>query len=197
MSESAPSSTPATPLASTTRLSCLQLFITFTQLGLSGFGGVLPWAHQLLVEKRRWLSNEEFVALVATGQILPGPNIFNMSIIFGQQHQGWRGSLAATGGLMLFPLIIVLVLGELYIRYGAVPQVGAAIHGMGAVSAGLIVATAYKMSRALPAPSLAIWRPWLLVVVTFIGVGLLRYPLFWVLLALAPLSVGLVKRGVA
>ena len=66
--------------------SLADLFLAFTSLALHGFGGVLPWAQRTLVEQRRWLSREEFLELLAFGQLLPGPNIINLGIIVGHRH---------------------------------------------------------------------------------------------------------------
>src|SRR3954462_1042420 len=90
------------------------LFVGFLKVGLSGFGGVLPFARRMLVEERRWLSEEEFTGVLSLSQVLPGPNIVNVSVIVGRKFQGWIGSILATVGLMLMPLVIVLSLAALY-----------------------------------------------------------------------------------
>ena len=90
------------------------LFIAFTQLALQGFGGVLPVAQRDLVEKRRWLSREQFVETLSVGQVLPGPNIVNMSLMIGDRFFGLRGAFASLAGLMVVPLLIVLALAALY-----------------------------------------------------------------------------------
>ena len=69
----------------------LELFIAFSQLALSGFGGVLPWAHRALVERRGWLTQREFVETLALGQLLPGPNIGNMAVMIGYRFAGYAG----------------------------------------------------------------------------------------------------------
>ena len=60
-------------------LTPLQLFISFSKIGMSGFGGVLPWARRTLVEKDQILTSEEFSAILGICQIVPGPNIVNLA----------------------------------------------------------------------------------------------------------------------
>ena len=165
--------------------SLADLFLAFTSLALHGFGGVLPWAQHTLVEQRRWLSREEFLELLAFGQLLPGPNIINLGIIVGHRYFGWRGSVAAVTGLVLCPAILVLAAGMVYSQYVAIPAVQKALSGMAAVAAGLIIAMALKLAWAQRKR----W-PWLAFgVAGFIGLGLLRWPLFQVLVLTVPVAV--------
>src|ERR1700692_4618911 len=86
----------------------LQLFNGFLTLGLTGFGGVLPMSHRMLVEKRRWLSDAEFTDLLGLCQFLPGVNIINLSRAVGLQFRGIRGALAAIVGLIAGPSLILI-----------------------------------------------------------------------------------------
>jgi chromate transporter len=176
----APAPQPASPA---------QLFRVFSGLALRGFGGVLPWAQRVLVEERRWLTRDQFVELLAFGQLLPGPNICNLAIMAGDRWFGWRGALAALGGLLAGPTAIVLALAALYAGFAEEPAVRRALAGMAAVAAGLIAATALKLA-ATQAPR------WLAVgLLAFVGVGLLRWPLAWVVAALGPPAVALAWAG--
>jgi chromate transporter len=161
------------------------LFCGFLEIAVSGFGGVMPWARRVLVEKRRWLSPDEFTDLLSLCQFLPGPNIVNMSIAVGARFCGGPGAVVAFLGLMGAPVLIVLALGMLYGAYGHVPRVQSVIHGISAVASGLLVATGIKM---LVAPRL---RSWMLAfgVLMFMAVAIARLPLVLALLALAPLSI--------
>src|SRR4029077_687389 len=125
------------------------LFIAFTLLALQGFGGVLAVAQRVLCEQRHWLTKEEFLEVLAVGQVLPGPNICNVALMVGDRFFGWRGAFAALAGMMTVPLVIVLVVSAVYVEYATHPAVAGALKGMGAVSAGLIVGTALKLSSAL------------------------------------------------
>ena len=168
----------------------LDLFLAFSQLALSGFGGVLPWAHRTLVENKRWLTQREFVETLALGQLLPGPNIGNMAVMIGYRFAGYAGAAAAIGGLVSGPFLIMLVLGLLYRSYGALPLVQHALSGMSAVAAGLVLATGMKMTGSLKRR----WRPWLFTVLAIAGVGVLRWPLLAVVGALAPCAIAAAWR---
>ena len=168
------------------------LFFAFNRLALRGFGGVLPWAQRTLVEEERWLSNREFVEMLALAQVLPGPNVGNLALMIGDRFFGLRGALAAITGMFAAPMAIVLALAMLYSGFSDQPTVAAALRGMGAVSAGLIVGTAVKLLRASPPDRVG----WAMLAATFATVGLLRWPLVWVMLGLGTLSVWLAWRRV-
>ena len=168
----------------------LELFLAFNRLALRGFGGVLPWAQRTLVEEERWLTNHEFVELLALAQVLPGPNIGNLALMIGDRFFGLRGALTALAGMFAAPLAIVLALAILYSGFAGQPQVAAALRGMGAVSAGLIAAMALKVVQARAPDRIG----WLMLAATFVLVGLLRWPLVWVMLGLGSLSVLLAWR---
>lgn len=168
------------------------LFFAFLGIAISGFGGVLPFARRMLVERRGWLTPDEFNETLSLCQSLPGPNIVNLSIATGQRFGGARGAVAAVSGLVLAPMLIVIVLGALYSRFGGVEQLQGAVTGLGAAAAGLVVATAAKMAEPLLRSRLLSAGPF--IVLAFVGVGVMRWPLPWVLLALAPISVAVVWR---
>ena len=94
-----------------------ELFTAFNRLALQGFGGVLAVAQAELVDRLGWLTREEFVELLSVGQVLPGPNIVNMSLMIGDRFFGLRGAFAALAGLLALPLVIVLALAVLYGRW--------------------------------------------------------------------------------
>jgi len=161
-----------------------ELFVAFTWLALQGFGGVLAVAQRELVERLRWLSKEQFVELLSLSQVLPGPNVINLSLMLGDRHFGWRGALAAAAGMLAVPLLIVLVLAALYVQFSAVPQVAGALRGMGAVAAGLILATALKLAPTLKRNPMGPWPSSAIVAAGALAIGWLRWPLVWVVLAL-------------
>ncbi len=170
------------------------LFLAFNRLALQGFGGVLPVAHRELVERLRWLSPQQFVELLTLGQVLPGPNIINMAIVIGDRFFGWRGALAACGGLLLVPLFIVLGLAIAYQQQAAHPAVAGALRGMGAVAAGLIIATGVKLARTLRGNPLGLPTSVAIGLGTFALVGGLRWPMVWVVLGLGSLGMALAWR---
>jgi chromate transporter len=160
------------------------LFVTFTLLALQGFGGVLAVAQRVLCEQKRWLTREQFVEILAVGQVLPGPNICNVSLMVGDRFFGWRGAFAALAGMLAVPAVLVLLLTAAYAEFAYLPAVTGALKGMGAVSAGLISGTALKLIGALRTNPMGTPVCTLLGVATFVAVALLRWPLVWVLLGL-------------
>lgn len=170
------------------------LFRVFTRTALQGFGGVLPIAQRELVERERWMTREDFVETLALAQVLPGPNIVNLGLMFGDRHFGLRGALAAAGGLLLLPLLVVLVLTVVYAGLSHHPPVAGALRGMGAVAAGLVIATAIKLLPALRSSPMGVTLAASLAGATALMVGWWRWPLVWVLLGLGALSVTLAWR---
>lgn len=160
------------------------LFVTFTRMALQGFGGVLPIAQRVLCEQKRWLSKEQFVEILALGQVLPGPNVCNVALMVGDRFFGWRGAFSALAGMMTVPLVIVLILTALYAEFASNPMVAGALKGMGAVSAGLIIGSALKLIPTLQRNPMGLPVCALIAIVTFGLIALLRWPLVWVLLGL-------------
>jgi chromate transporter len=167
------------------QVSALTLFLTFSRITLSGFGGVMFWARRGLVERQRWLTEREFVDLLTLAQLLPGPNVLNLTVMVGYRFGGWTGAAAAVAGFLGWPCLVVIGMGVLYQNYGALPQIRQALAGMSIVAAGLLLATVIKLVLVLPRR----WRPWLFGMLAFAGVGVLRWPLLWVIGALAPFAV--------
>ncbi|MFB9245578.1 chromate transporter [Massilia antarctica] len=161
--------------------SLTDLFVSFTLLALQGFGGVLAVVQREIVERKQWLTYEEFLEDWAVAQILPGPNVVNLSMMIGGRYFGLAGALSALAGMLALPLVLVLLLALLHARFIDHPGVSGALRGMAAVSAGMIGATGLKLSLALsrnPMPRL--WC-WILCVAGFVLVALLRVPLLYVL----------------
>ena len=175
---------PRVPVAQL-RLSPSQLFTLFLRITLSGFGGTMFWARLTLVEKRKLLTEKEFVEMLSVGQILPGANMVNLTAMFSYRTGGLRGLVAAMTGFLAPPFIIVVTLGFLYQHFGELPIVQRALAGMSAVAAGLIFANAIKLSSALPRRAL----PWLFSLLAFGSMGVLRMPLVVVLGVLGPVAV--------
>lgn len=165
-----------------------ELFRVFNRMALQGFGGVLPIAHRELVERQRWLRPQEFIALLSLSQVLPGPNIINLALIFGDRHFGWRGAAAAAGGLLTLPTLIVLVLATLYQQVASHPLASGALRGMGVVAAGLVISTAMKLRTTLAANPLGRPACYAVVAATLALVGGLRWPLAWVVLGLGSMA---------
>lgn len=164
------------------------LFYSFSMLAMQGFGGVLAIVQRELVEKKQWLTQDEFLEDWAVAQILPGPNVVNLSLMIGDRYFGFAGALTALAGMLTFPLMIVLALAALF---GGVADTGAAqgaLRGMGAVAAGLIAATGIKLIGAMKQNVMGLAVCWGFAVVSFIAIGLLRVPLIWVLLGVGAVA---------
>ena len=169
--------------------SLVAMFLAFNRLALQGFGGVLPVAQRELVERNRWLSREEFVEMLAICQVLPGPNVVNLALMFGDRAFGWRGALVALAGMLTAPMVIVLALTALYVEFSRYPAVAGALRGMGAVAAGLVLSTGFKLLGTLERNPMG--RP------VCIGIGVLtilasawwRIPLLWAIASLGSAAV--------
>jgi chromate transporter len=182
---------PKTPLTvmiseSKSRPDLRALFLGFSSVGLSGFGGVLPFARRMLVEERQWMSAEEFNAQLGLCQFLPGPNVINLAVVVGKRYQGLRGALVAPLGLLAGPLLIVLLLAMLYDRYGSLPLAQGILRGIAAVGCGLLLTMAWRMGVALKDKS--IFLPFTVLTVTTIA--FLRWPMPLVMIAGLILSGG-------
>lgn len=164
--------------------SLTDLFVSFTLLALQGFGGVLAIVQHEMVERKRWMTQEEFVEEWAVAQIMPGPNVINLALALGGRYFGLRGALAALAGMVTVPLVLVLLLALVYAQYSSHPQVVGALRGMGAVAAGLIIATGFKLFAALKSNPLGIPMCVILGLACFFCVALMRWPLLLVLLGL-------------
>lgn len=164
-----------------------ELFTAFGAIALSGFGGVLPWARRMLVDRKGWLTGTEFTDVLGLCQFLPGPNVINVSIAVGARFHGVRGALAAFFGLITGPVLLMIAFGALYQRYGAAGPVQGAFTGVAAAAAGLVVAMAGRMTlpvvRARPRHAVPF------VLAAFVTIGVLRWPLVWVLLVLGTASI--------
>ena len=165
-----------------------QLFRVFTHLALQGFGGVLAVAQRELVERQRWLTTAQFVEYLSVGQILPGPNIVNLSLMIGDRFFGWRGALAALSGMLAVPMVIVIALAALYSAWASNPIVAGALHGMGAVAAGLTASMGLKMIPALLRNPMGRTLCAAYAVAAFVAVGVMRWPLLWVVLSISSLG---------
>ena len=166
------------------------LFFTFNRLALQGFGGVLAVAQRELVERQAWLSREEFVEMLALSQVLPGPNIVNLGLMLGDRFFGLKGAFAAVAGMLAVPLVIVLVLTAAYAEFSRLAVVTGALRGMGAVAAGLIIATAIRLMSTLRSSSLGPLPAAAFAVLTFVTIAWLRWPLVWVVAGLGSIAVG-------
>jgi len=163
------------------------LFLDFSSVGLSGFGGVLPFARRMLVERRGWMTAEEFNAQLGLCQFLPGPNVVNLAVVVGKRHGGLAGAIVAPLGLLAGPFVIVVLLAMLYDAWGQLPIAQSMLRGIAAAGAGLLFAMAWRMGSAIK--DKAVFLPFAALV--SLGVAGLRWPMLWVMLAGLAASGGL------
>jgi chromate transporter len=170
-------------------LSLLELFLGFAKISVSGFGMILPWARRMIVDEKKWLTAEEFNETYSLAQFLPGPNVVNMSVVFGSRMRGAPGAAVALLGLIGPPALIATGLSALYAIYGDVDVLRRILTGIAAAAIGLMIAVIARMAEPLlrkglsPAP--------FVMAVAFVTIGLARWPLVWTLVLLAPASVAL------
>ena len=180
------SATPPAPCPSPT---LFQLLIAFTIIAISGFGGVLYWSRRMMVDKRKWMTAEEFNEAYALCNFLPGPNIVNFAVVFGRRMGGTAGAFLALLGLLGPPVAIVTCFGFLYAHYGNIDALQRMFAGVAAAGAGLTISTSVKMMQPLFRARPGV--PHLVALATLAGVGVLRWPIHWVLGVLIPVSIGL------
>jgi chromate transporter len=155
-----------------------ELFTGFLSIGWRSFGGVMPWAHRVMVEERRWLTEADFAETIGLCQFLPGPNIGNASIVLGKRWFGVRGSLVAFLGLFALPFVWVLSLYAFYADFAAgSPVLRAVVTGVGAAGAGMFLATAVKLGRVIARKPAAL----AVIAACFVAAGMGRISLFIVL----------------
>jgi chromate transporter len=168
-----------------------EIFGAFLGVGIAGFGGVLPHARRMLVDRKRWITDREMTDLLTLAQLLPGPNIVNVSIMLGTRFHGAAGAIAGVLGLMAVPLALFLVLGATYQHFADVPWLKGAFAGVGAAAAGLILSVGVRLAHALKP------RPWVIALggLSFVAIAFARLPVPLVVIVLAPLSVWLAWRA--
>ena len=167
------------------QVSKAELFLGFLKIGLLGFGGVGPWVRHVIVEERRWLTDQEFAEILGAGQVLPGPNTTNAAVFIGDRFQGVPGVLACLLGMMAMPLVIVTSLAAIYDRVASVPEVNAGLTGAAAAAAGLVLGTALKMIRNIRPDPVA----WLVIALGFAAVAVFGWPLVPVVVVLVPVAI--------
>ena len=167
----------------------LELFVAFAKMSLAGFGGVLVWARRGIVDQHRWMTAEEFNETFALCHFLPGPNIVNLSVVFGSRFRGVAGGLAAFAGLVGPPMVIATVLAAVYARYGEIDALRRILAGVACAAVGLLLAVVFKMMMPLIKKRDGVGI--VILIAVFIAIGLFRLPLQAVLLVGIPLSLAI------
>jgi len=174
------------------------LFMAFARMSLAGFGGALVFARRAIVEQHRWMTADEFNETFALCHFLPGPNIVNLSMVFGSRLRGIAGGIAAFAGLLLPPTLIMTALAIIYAHFGDVDVLRRSLAGISCAAVGLLMAVVLRMMTPLFKRMDAVGL--ILMLAVFTAIGVLRLPLQVVLLVAIPLSVGvtfILRRKVA
>jgi len=174
-------------------VSCGQIALLFARVGLTSFGGGLSaWIYREVVTDRGWLSEEEFLGALALCQILPGPNVINLSIYIGHRLRGARGSVTAAGALLVPPMILIVTLATVLHRATELVWVHHFLEGLAAAAIGMTMSVGIRTARA----SISVHR-WslLLIAAVFLAVGVLRWPLVPVTLVTGAAGLWMAWRG--
>jgi chromate transporter len=200
----------SSPAALPPQVGLLELFLLFSQLGLSSFGGgVSAWMHRGFVERRGWLGEGEFSAALALARIMPGVNVLNLAVLIGQRLRGAPGATAAALGLLVGPSLAAIGLTVAYDALAGSAVLHAAIEGAAAAAAGLLIAMGLSSAahgaggamrggqrREAAGPSWFVPR-WqnlgaiAVLLTVFVLIGLMRLPTVPVVLCVAPVSIAL------
>jgi chromate transporter len=167
----------------------IELFIAFAKMSLAGFGGVLVWARRGIVDQHRWMTAEEFNETFALCHFLPGPNVVNLSVVFGSRFRGIPGGIAAFAGLVGPPVVIVTVLAALYARFGEIDALRRILAGVSCAAVGLLISALFRMMMPLIRKRDLVGL--VVLAAVFVAIGLLRLPLVAVLLVAIPLSIAI------
>mgnify|MGYP000317072897 FL=1 len=165
-------------------ISLWELFRGFATIGVLGFGGVAVMARHVIVEQYKWLTEKEYATILGMGQVLPGANVVNASVIIGDRFQGLKGSIVCVLAIMTLPIMILLVLAMLYNQFAYLPAVKIALSGAGAAAAGMVIATGLKMAIKVK-PGLA---GYLIIGVAILTILIFRLPLVYSVMILLPLA---------
>ena len=162
-----------------------ELFVGMQQVALSSFGGGLSaWSQRIVVEQRRWMSNEAFITGLTVARLLPGPNQINMAIYIGSRFRGLRGALVALAGMLMLPLGLLLLLGLVYFELRLVPAVDRLLAGVITASAGMALSMGFKIAGGYIRDPVAL----LLAATAFVAMDGFHVRLVPLVLVLGPLA---------
>jgi chromate transporter len=187
--DSPPAAAPAPASLTSPPPGLIALFVAFAQMSLAGFGGVLVFARRAIVEQHRWMTADEFNETFALCHFLPGPNIVNLSVVFGSRFRGIAGAFTAFAGLVGPPVVVVTVLAALYARFGEVEALRRILSGVSCAAVGLLISVVFRMMMPLIRKRDLVGL--VVLAAVFIAIGLLRLPLPAVLLVAIPLSIAI------
>jgi chromate transporter len=122
------------------------LFVGMLQVALSAFGGGLSaWSQRIVVEQRRWMTNEQFLTGLTVARLFPGPNQINMAVYIGAQFRGLMGALVSLAGMLLVPFTLLMALGVGYFWLHETPAIDRVLAGVVAAAAGMALSMGFKI----------------------------------------------------
>jgi chromate transporter len=187
--DSPPAAIPAPDTLTSTPPGLIALFVAFAKISLAGFGGVLVWARRAIVDQHRWMTADEFNETYALCHFLPGPNVVNLSVVFGSRFRGIPGGIAAFAGLLGPPIVIVTTLAALYAYFGEIDALRRILAGVSCAAVGLLISAVFRMMTPLIKRHDLIGL--VVMAAVFTAIGLVRLPLPAVLLVAIPLSIAI------
>ena len=174
--------------ASSNRISSPQLFLIFSRIGLTSFGGGLSgWLLREFVQSRKWLTEEEFFSGLAISQAMPGINVTNMAIWIGYRLRGTSGAIASFLGIIVLPGMLMVMVGTLFASLQAFDITHIALDGAAAAAVGLSLSLGLTAARRVPRKVI----PMAIMVATFVAIGVLHWPLVWAVLVSVFVSIAL------
>ena len=163
----------------------LDLFLQFLIVGAVSFGGgIIAYERILLVEKRKWLTADQFMAYLAISQTMPGLNSVNLAVLTGDYLRGIKGSVIALLGLVLPGSTLVLLLGFVYTALTDHAITVLLLTGIAAGATGLLAAVTYRIGDEHWKKPISL----LLIATTFVLMSIVKLPLLEVLAIMAPIS---------
>ena len=174
------------PISGQKAVKLSEIFLVFLRIGAFSFGGGLTgWVYREVVQERRWLAEQDFLSGMAVSQILPGANVTNLSVYIGQKLCGTIGAFIALTGLLVIPFFLVIGFLLAYDAISGIAWVGQATDGVAAAAVGLLILTTWRTAKQSGRSVAGA----IVVVTTFVAVGLLQLPLLPSVLCIAPLSI--------
>src|SRR5207237_1388336 len=172
-----------------------ELLLYFLRLGTTGFGGpiaLVGYMQRDLVEKRRWISRQDYVEGLALAQLAPGPLAAQLSIYLGWVRGGVTWAILVGVAFVLPSFLMVLALSALYLRYGGLAWMQGAFYGIGAAVIAIIARSAYKLVRMTLARDRLLW---MLFVVSALVTASTESELVWVFLLCVVVAVAMITPG--
>lgn len=181
-----PEDTKVSSTPSAAQPSLWELFFEFLIIGAVSFGGgIVAYEKILLTEKKRWLSDDEFMAALAISQTMPGLNAVNLAVLSGDKLRGVLGSIAATVGLLIPGCTFVMVVGLIYLENADHPTANLILGGVAAAATGLLSAITYKIGNK----QFRDFKSILILIATFILMSIVSLSLPMVLAIIAPIAI--------